>query len=126
MFPGDVFLRVQQDLYANYGAAGGVIEGAAFLSTLGTGYLVRRRPRTRSLILVALACNLVTTLIWATLINPINRRTLSWSTETLPPDWPDVRDRWHALHAARLILCLVGFGALIASVLEDARAATRG
>jgi hypothetical protein len=93
---------------------------------LAAAYLVRRRPRTLALTLLGLGCNLTATLIWATLINPINRRTLSWSAGTLAPAWPAVRDRWHTLHAARLILSPAGFGALVASVLDDARPARSG
>lgn len=124
-FPGDLFLRVQQNLYDNYGPAGAIMESGAFLATLATAYLVRHRPRAFSLGLLGLGCTVANTTIWATLINPINQRTLTWTADTLPPDWAEVRDRWHALHAVRLVGAVIGFGALILSVLDDASAGSR-
>ena len=124
-FSGDEFLRVQQNLYYNYGPAGAILESGALLSTLATAYLTRNRPRAYALILLGLGCTTANTAIWATLINPINRRTLLWTADALPPKWADVRDRWHALHAARLIVALIGFSALLLSMLDDASAGSR-
>jgi hypothetical protein len=52
-------------------------------------------------------------LLMAAWINPINKTVNSWTPESLPPNWPDFRDRWHLLHTVRFLLSAVAFGALI-------------
>ncbi len=44
----------------------------------------------------------------------------AWSPESVPPDWRRVRDQWEYAHAARFVMQLAGFGALILSVLSEA------
>jgi hypothetical protein len=56
--------------------------------------------------------------IWAVWINGINKTVNSWTRDSLPSNWAEFRDRWHALHAARLALGLLGLGALIILALQ--------
>jgi len=56
-------------------------------------------------------------IIWAVWINPINRTVNSWTPESTPSEWVKARDRWHALHAIRLVLSAIGFSAVIAATL---------
>ncbi len=52
-------------------------------------------------------------IIWAVWINPINKTVNSWTPDSLPSNWKDFRDRWHSLHAIRLVLSVVAFSAVI-------------
>lgn len=54
--------------------------------------------------------------IWAVWIDPINKTVNSWRTETVPPDWERLRDRWHLLHAGRFILSGIAFCSVIAAL----------
>jgi hypothetical protein len=111
---GTVFLTVQQVLFRNYGVAVGTIEAAALLLTLLLVFRVRTMPIALSLAAVACACVGAMIAVWAVWINPINKTVNSWTADSMPPNWPEFRDRWHRLHEIRLALALIGLSALTA------------
>jgi hypothetical protein len=111
--PGPQFLAVQQILLRNYGSVIGALEIAACLSTLALALLTRRQPMVPAFATAAAVGVLLMVIIWAAWINPINKTVNSWTPESLPPNWPDFRDRWHLLHTVRFLLSAVAFGALI-------------
>jgi anthrone oxygenase-like protein len=91
----------------------GALEIAAFLSTLGMALVTRSQPRVAVLGTGASICLLL--MIWAVWINPINNAVNSWTPESLPQNWADFRERWHLLHAVRLLLSAAAFSATIAA-----------
>jgi hypothetical protein len=111
--PGPQFLAVQQILLRHYGAVVGGLEVTAFLLALLLAVFVRARPELFYLAAGAAACLALMIAIWAMWINGINKTVNSWTRDSLPANWGEFRDRWHALHAARLALGLIGLGALI-------------
>ena len=115
--PGPQFLAVQQVLLRNYGLAVGALEATALVFALALAVLVRARSSLLYLAGGAATSLALMIVIWAVWINPINKTVNSWAGESLPPDWPEFRDRWHTLHAVRLILGLLGLSALIALAL---------
>ena len=123
--PGDVFVRVQKTLYNNYGPAGAVMEPGELLSTSATLVLVRKRRSASFLTTIALLTVLAKFPVWALFIRPINEQTLDWTTEALPPNWQEMRDRWHRLHLLRFVLSAVGTSVLLAALLSDAPASGR-
>jgi len=115
--PAPQFLATQQILLRNYGPAIGGLEVAALLSTAATAIVTRQEPVARVLATLASSCVLVMVLIWAVWINAINKKVNSWTSESIPLNWADLRDSWHYLHAIRLAFCVVGFSAVIAALL---------
>jgi len=116
--PGPQFLAIQQILLRNYGPVIGGLEGAALLFALFLAVVVRTRPSLVCLAGGAATCLALMIAIWAFWINPINKTINTWTNESLPPDWAKFRDRWHTLHAVRLILSLLGLSALISLALQ--------
>jgi hypothetical protein len=116
---GPSFLDVQQVLLRPYGKALGAIEGGALLASGALLALVRRRRGAFLLTLTATVCNAGMIAVWAALIRPINGRVDGWRPESLPADWAEARDRWHALHAIRAALAGAGLAALIGAALAD-------
>jgi hypothetical protein len=55
-------------------------------------------------------------LIWAVWINPINKTVNSWTSESLPLNSVDFRDRWHFLHTIRFVWSAIGFSAVIGAL----------
>jgi hypothetical protein len=54
---------------------------------------------------LALATLVLMFLVWAFLIWPISVTVSAWSPDALPDHWVSKGvDRWHALHAVRLVL----------------------
>jgi hypothetical protein len=107
------FLAVQQVLLRNYGPVIGGLEMAALLSTLTVAMISWARPVIPILATLAYACVLIMVIIWMVWINPINKTVNSWTADSLPSNWADVRDRWHLLHAIRFVLSAIAFSALI-------------
>ncbi|HEY4050189.1 MAG TPA: DUF1772 domain-containing protein, partial [Acidobacteriaceae bacterium] len=114
--PAPQFLAIQQVLLRNYGPVIGGLEMAALLSTLSMAIATSGQPVVRVLATLAFACVLVMVLIWTVWINPINKVVNLWTSESLSPNWADLRDRWHFLHTVRLVLSAVGFSVVITAL----------
>jgi hypothetical protein len=114
--PPAQFLAVQQVLLRNYGAAIGGLEVAALISTLAWAVVSWAKPVAPILVTVASACALVMVIIWAVLIDPINKTVNSWRPESVPSNWADFRNRWHRLHLVRFILSVVAFNSVIGAL----------
>jgi hypothetical protein len=73
------------------------------------------------------ACLVLAHALFWLLVYPVNQEFAAWTPAALPPDWTRWRDQWEFTHAARAGLFLLGFCALLASVLvgrsRSARAA---
>jgi anthrone oxygenase-like protein len=48
---------------------------------------------------------------------PIDNRIKTWTTDTLPGDWLDIRARWAAFHTLRTFLSVAGLAAAVAAAL---------
>jgi hypothetical protein len=116
--PGPHFLAVQQRLLRNYGAVVGGLEVAALVAALTLAGSLRAQPALRFLAGGAATCLALMIGIWVGWINRINQTVNGWTPESLPANWGAYRDRWHTLHAVRLLLALVGLGALITLALR--------
>jgi hypothetical protein len=115
--PAAQFLAVQQVLLRNYGPVIGGLEVAAVCSTFAMAILTRGQAAVPLLAIVACGCAVLMVVIWALWIRPINRTVNSWTPVQLPANWTDLRERWHFLHAVRLVLSVVAFSAVIAGAL---------
>jgi Anthrone oxygenase len=123
--PGEVFVRVQKSLYNAYGPTGVIIEPGELLSTLATLALLRKRRTPALLTSLALLTVLTKFPVWALFIRPINGQMLGWTEESFPPNWEELRDRWHRLHLLRFVLSAVGTSALLAGSLADTPTSSR-
>jgi len=54
---------------------------------------------------------LLVTVLLITLIElvPIDNQIKTWTLETMPSDWQQIRDRWELFHTIRTFLCIGGF-----------------
>jgi len=112
--PAEVFVRVQKTLYNDYGPTGAIMEPGELLSTLATLALLRKRRLPALLTSVALLTVLAKFPVWALFIRPINEQMLGWTEDSFPPNWEELRDRWHRLHLLRFVLSAAGTSALLA------------
>lgn len=113
-----IYLAAQQNLYQRYGRAATALEPGALISALTLAAVERRRRKSWVPMLVSAACVAGEVAVWKTLIDPINRQVASWDPERMPPEWPQLRDRWHALHRVRALLTATALGASIVSTLR--------
>lgn len=123
--PGKVFVRVQKTLYNDYGPIGAIMEPGELLSTLATLALLPKRRTPALLTSVALLTVLAKFPVWALFIRPINEQMRGWIEDSFPPNWEELRDRWHLLHLLRFVLSAAGTSALLAGSLADTPTSSR-
>jgi hypothetical protein len=117
-----LYLAVQKNLYRNWGRAGGILEPTAFSSAVALAILTRRDRRRAALALGAAALIAGSTGLGKAFIDPINRRTRTWTEpEAMPGDWTRDRDRWERLHTLRAVLIALATSALIIAATEPGR-----
>jgi len=111
---------VQGGLYAMFGTIGAVTDIATVIALGILAYFVREhgRPGFRLALSAALLFALAL-LLWWVLVYPVNVELAKWVNGPVPADWTDYRSRWEWGHAIISLLELIGFAALVASVLAD-------
>ncbi len=121
----DLYMAVQHTLYLYFAVVGAPAEIGAVLSLGVVCFLVRRRGRSFALTVVAAICVAAGLAVWFVVVSPANRQMAQWTGIPLPENWMDTRRHWEYGHAAAAVLDLIGFGALIASVLFGTSAESR-
>lgn len=116
-----LWMTLQQHLYGAFGTIGAVIEVSALLLSGGLSFLLRRRNAAFRFALIGTTCFALALAAWAVLIQPVNVEVSGWTTASIPPGWARLRDRWEYGHAARALLMLAGFTALMLSLLVETR-----
>jgi hypothetical protein len=117
-YDGPQWTRVQQTLYRSFGTegVGAWIEPGAVLAAVVLAFLVRSRRPASGLTLAGTGFLAAALGAWFAFVAPMNAEVATWTPETVPPEWTRTRNQWEYAHAARFVLQLVGFGALLASV----------
>jgi hypothetical protein len=111
---------VQGGLYSLFGSIGAVVDVATVVVLGLLAYLVRehRRPG----VILALTAALLFAgglMLWWVLVYPVNVELAKWVNGPVPSDWTAYRARWEWGHAIISLIEVLGFAALIGSVLAD-------
>ena len=111
---------VQGGLYATFGSVGAVIDVACVIVLALLAYFVREHGRP-GFVLASIAALLFALglVLWWVLVYPVNVELATWVNGPVPADWTDYRSRWEWSHAIIALVELLGFAALVASVLAD-------
>jgi hypothetical protein len=111
---------VQGGLYAWFGSVGAMIAIATVLVLALNAYFVKEhgRPGYCLALLAALLFALAIVVWWAA-IYPVNVELAKWVNGPVPDDWTTWRARWEWGHGAIALIELLGFAALVWSVLAD-------
>ncbi len=118
-FGESLYWAVQRTLYMNFGLVGAFAELGAVAFLVAVSVLVRRRRSIFYLTLLATICIAASLALWFAFVSPANTQIAQWSTLPLPANWTQVRDHWEYGHAAAAVLDLIGFAALVLSVILD-------
>jgi hypothetical protein len=118
MLSGAGWLTVQHTFYGGYAVVGGLAEVLGLLSTGMLLFLFRTRRVVFALTLVAFLCFAGMLALFAFGNQPLNQQIASWTPETLPPNWREVRDAWDRFHAASSALAALSFVTLLISLLR--------
>jgi hypothetical protein len=111
---------VQGGLYAAFGSVGTVIFLATIIALGLLAYFTREHGRPGAgMALAALLLFVFALVLWWVLIYPVNVELAKWVDGPVPADWTTYRARWEWGHAIIALTELLGFAALVASVLAD-------
>jgi hypothetical protein len=117
---------VQGGLYAAFGSVGAVIFVATVIVLALLAYFVREHGRPGfALALVAAILFAAAFASWWVLVYPANVELAKWVNGPVPADWTDTRARWEWGHAIIALVELIGFAALVGSVLADTPSSAR-
>jgi hypothetical protein len=121
-YDGALYLRLQKTLYAEWGPpnVGGILEPAAILATLVSGFAVRRRRSASWLTLGAsVALLLAFPVVFFWFVAPSNEIFLAAPAGTVPSNWMALRSSWETGHAIRFVLQFIALSLLVLSVLVE-------
>ena len=106
---------IAQQLYKGWSLLGVFVVGAA-VATLTLAIMSRSEPRMFSGSLVAFACVAGSLAIFGIFTYPVNQATHNW---TIAPDnWETLRRQWEYSHAAAAVADVVGFVALVVTLVR--------
>jgi hypothetical protein len=114
-----LYTAVQHSLYLHFAWVGAFAEIGAVFSLVVLSFLVRKRSAIFYPTLAATICVAAGLAIWFAFVSPANAQMAQWRSIPLPANWTDVRRQWELGHAASAVLDLIGFGALVYSVILD-------
>ncbi len=119
VYPASLYMTLHRTLYVAFGppGPGPFIEIGAILAAAVLVFLVRRhRPAFWLTLLgaVSLAAGLA---LYFAFIEPANVEMKDWTLAAPPSDWMSWRDQWEYGHAAHFVLNLLGFAALVLSLI---------
>lgn len=121
-YSASLYVTVQNSLYAAFGPPniGAFLEPAAVLCAFALAVLVRKRRLVFLLTLIAAVLMFVAfPAIFFTFTEPVNAIMRNATPDSIPANWEQLRNQWEYSHAARFVCHLIGFGALISSVLLE-------
>jgi hypothetical protein len=114
-----LYMAVQHSLYLYFAWVGAFAEVAAVACLIVLSVSLRKRKAVFRLTLAATICVAAGLAVWFALVSPANVQMAQWNSLPLPANWTEVRRQWEFGHAASAVLDLVGFGALVLSVVID-------
>jgi hypothetical protein len=129
-YDAQLYSAVNTTMYRYFAIVGGAYSMGAILAAVVLAVLVRKRRPAFVWTAAGAALYVLWFVSWLTLVAPVNREIAS-ALEAAPGSvaglWASLRARWEYGHAVGFVLELLGFCALVVSVLVDTPgAATAG
>ncbi len=115
----ELYLPVQTSLYKLFGSIGPVFEIGALISISILAYRLRDRNRIFKLTALSAGMIVLALVTWVLVVLPANGHINQWQVDVFPPDWTRWRDQWQFGQAGIFVLHLIGFSALISSVIGE-------
>jgi len=120
-YDGVLYVTIQNTLYGYFGLPGpGAFITLGALSAVVLKFLVRKRRSTFYWTLAGTICLvLASPVVFFLFIEPVNVMIEQATPESVPAGWIRLRNQWEYSHAANFVLSLIGFSALLLSVLVE-------
>lgn len=121
-YNAQMYAAVNTSLYRWFAIIGGVYQVGAIAAAAGLAFLVRRRRPSFGWTLAGACCLMLAFAVWLAVVAPVNAEVaeaLGAAPASVPDVWLRLRKRWEYGHAAGFALQVIGFGALLFSVLVE-------
>ena len=116
-------VRAVQPLAAVLGAVMPFWYALTLLGSVGVAFLARPAGTFGHGLALAAAGLFAAMIVYTVLLPvPINNQVVRWRPEALPANWRELRRRWDALHAFRVVVLAVAFILLVAACLSPPNA----
>ncbi len=115
-----LYTAVNGSLYLYFAIVGGMYQVGSVIAAALLAIFVRRHPTLFRPTWIGAACLGAALLVWAVVVSPVNQEiatVLAADPSQVPARWMSLRYRWEFGHAAGFILQLIGYAALVISVL---------
>lgn len=119
----ELYAAVNTTLYRYFAIVGGLYSMGAILAAGGLVFLLRAQPRARRWAAAGALFLVLWLASWMAIVVPVNdlvADAMVAAPERVPAIWLENRTRWEWGHAVGFVLELLGFCALLVSVLVDA------
>lgn len=121
-YSAELYAAVNTTLYRYFAIVGGAYQIGGIVSAwILTALLKKHRLRFRWAFAGA-ALLLLSFVSWLVLVEPVNRQiaaAITRASETVPMLWQVLQNRWEYGHATGFVLHLLGFCALVTSVIRE-------
>lgn len=115
-----LYQAVQSTLYVWFGRIGPVLEVGALLLVTALAWRLRGRGAVFILTMLSATMLVLSLATWALVVMPANAQLLQWQASGVAPaDWSHWRGQWQYGQAGIFVLHLIGFSALLCSVLRE-------
>lgn len=108
-YSASTYVEQQQQLVRSLNTLMILLVGIATITTLVSAFLQRKNKGVFISLLLAtvffISCMIITRFGNV----PIQKEMIKWTTETLPDNWPMLRDKWWSFHILRTVVELIAF-----------------
>lgn len=118
----ELYTAVNTTLYRYFAIVGGTYQVTSIVAAGVLAFLVRRHVPAYQWTLFAVVCLGLAFVSWILLVAPVNSQiaaALERAPQSVPGLWMRLRNRWEYGHATGFVIQLVGFGALVQSLLVE-------
>ena len=121
-YGAEMYSAVNTTLYRYFAYVGGVYQIGAIFAALALAWAMRGRGPASKWTAAGAACLALAFVAWLAVVAPVNgeiAEALRSAPDSVPQLWMQLRARWEGGHALGFVLQLVGFAALVWSVLPE-------
>jgi hypothetical protein len=121
-FEAQLYSAVNTSMYRYFAIIGGVYSMGSIIAAVVLAFLARNHRRVFGWTLAGAVLLVLWFVSWLSIVAPVNHQVavaLQSSPQSVPELWMHLRERWEYGHAAGFVLQLLGFSALVISVIIE-------
>ena len=121
-FPPDNFIRIGKTIISNVAGPMQILMPLTLICLLWLCLITIKQRPSFYFFAGTFLLMVVTLIITVAVEVPIDNQIKTWTPETLPLNWTNLRSRWNTFHTLRTFTSIAGFVSLAIGVVIDLRA----